>query len=57
MLAAAADFHNARFLGVFTVFAAVLAVFLRTTVARCMSTLPIVVVSHGYSSLPGAERL
>jgi hypothetical protein len=56
MLTAAANFHNARFLGIFTVFAAVLAVFLSTTVAGRVSTLLIVVVSHSYSS-SGADRL
>lgn len=46
VLAAAADFHYMRFVGFFTVFAAVLAPLFRRTVARTVLTLVRCFVSH-----------
>ena len=57
MLATAADFHNTRLLSVFTVLAAILAVFRRTTVASWMSTLLITVFSHNYFPPFPGDRL
>ena len=50
VFAAAADFHNMRFVSFFTVFAAVLTPLFRRTVARTMLTLVRCFVSHNFTS-------
>ena len=50
VFAAAADFHNMRFVSFFTVFAAVLTSLFGRTVARAMLTLVRCFVSHNFTS-------